>query len=151
MVRLIRRNPKKQADFTSYIITLCDKDSIAQVFVAENVDFLENSNPVSGIGLTMDGGVLVVRSSSNTWLKEIESDVNEMEKTYPGLKRKDRKERYAVLDPKAPARPVFWNPRHDPNFVLPVAVDRYIYIYIYILYIYYIYIYIYYIYIYIYI
>ena len=123
MVRLIRRNPKKQADFTSYIITLCDKDSIAQVFVAENVDFLENSNPVSGIGLTMDGGVLVVRSSSNTWLKEIESDVNEMEKTYPGLKRKDRKERYAVLDPKAPARPVFWNPRHDPNFVLPVGVD----------------------------
>jgi GTPase SAR1 family protein len=64
MVRLIRRNPDMQADFTSYIITLCDNDSIAQVFMAENVAFLENTKTASGTGLTMDGGVLVVRSSS---------------------------------------------------------------------------------------
>jgi GTPase SAR1 family protein len=122
MVRLIRRNPMKQADFTSYIITLCDKDSIAQVFIAENVDFLENSKAVPGTGLpaTMDGGALVVRSSSETWLKEIEADVNVMEKTYPGLKCKDRKERTAASNREAP---VFWNPRDDPNFVLPLDVN----------------------------
>jgi GTPase SAR1 family protein len=121
MVRLIRRHPEKQADFTSYIITLCDKDSIAQVFIAENVDLLEDSKAVSGtvLPVTIDGGALVVRSSSKTWLKEIESDVDEMEKTYPGLKRKDRMERISVSNREAPA---FWNPRDDPIFVLPVDV-----------------------------
>jgi GTPase SAR1 family protein len=114
MVRLIRRNANanKQADFTSYMITLCDEDSIAQVFIAENV---------SGTGLTMDGWALVVRSSSRTWLNEVETEVNKMEQTYPGLKRKDRKEHYAISNPKAS---VFWNPRDDPNFVLPVDVNR---------------------------
>jgi GTPase SAR1 family protein len=120
MVRLIRRHPDKQADFTSYIITLCDEDSIAQVFIAKNVDFLENSKVVSGTGLTMDGGTLVVRSSSKTWLQEIESDVIKMEKTYPGLKRKNRKESYAISDRESP---VFWNPRDDPNFILPGDVN----------------------------
>jgi GTPase SAR1 family protein len=115
MVRLIRRNPFKQADFTSYIITLCDEDSIAQVFIADKVDFKENSATVPGTGLTMDGGVLVVRSSSKTWLKEIESDVNEMENNYPGLKRKNRHEHHALSKREAP---VFWSPRDDPNFLL---------------------------------
>jgi hypothetical protein len=132
MVRLIRRNPDKQADFTSYIITLCDADSIAQVFIAENVDFSEGSKAVSLSSL-------VVRSSSCTWLQEIESDViemektypglkrkdrkahkNEMEKTYPGLKRKDQKARHAASNGKAP---LHWNPRDDSCFVLPVDVN----------------------------
>jgi hypothetical protein len=120
MVRLIRCNPDKQADFTSYLITLCDEDSIAQVFIAENVDFLKSAKGVSGTGLTMDGWALVVRSSSETWLKEIQSDVIEIEQTYPGLKRKDQKEYYADLKQKLP---VFWNPRDDPNFSLPASVD----------------------------
>jgi hypothetical protein len=124
MVRLIRHNPDMQADFTSHIITLCDEDSIAQVFIAENVDllkifescalkalFLNKSRAVSGTGLTMDGWSLVVRSLSKTWLKEIESDLNEMEKSYPGLKREGRKEDNTMfwIEP--------WNPSDDPSFV----------------------------------
>ena len=122
MVRLIRCNPDKQADFTSYLITLCDEseDSIAQVFIAENLDLLKHSKAVSGTGLTMGGWALAVRSSSETWLEAIESDVIEMEKTCPGLKRMDRKERTAFSNRKAP---LFWNPRDDPNFVLPANVN----------------------------